>query len=69
MKAIFLTVGVLALAAMLGHFEPARASTRPVTSDEVRLSSEQTIRVDAPQSRCRNGMGNCRGGRSYGRGG
>ena len=41
MKALLSVVGVLGLAALFGLFEPASASHRPVTSDDVRLVSEE----------------------------
>jgi hypothetical protein len=41
MKAVLLAAGVLGLAAIFGGFEPTPASGQPVTSDDVRLVSEQ----------------------------
>lgn len=41
MKALLAAVGVLGLAVCFGVSRPAPASTRPVTSDDVRVVSEQ----------------------------
>lgn len=41
MKAVLAAVVVLALGVFFARFEPARASATPVTSDDVRLVSEQ----------------------------
>ena len=41
MKAVLLALGVLGLAAVFGLCEPAPAAAKPVTSDDVRLVSEQ----------------------------
>lgn len=41
MKAVLLAVGVLGLGAVFAMFEPAPASAKPVTSDDVRLVSER----------------------------
>ena len=41
MKALLLAIGILGLAAVIGKFEPASASAKAVTSDEVQLLSEQ----------------------------
>jgi hypothetical protein len=41
MKALLSVVGVFGLAAVFGFFEPASASHRSVTSEDVRLVSEE----------------------------
>ena len=41
MRALLLAVGVLGLAVVFGWSEPVPASTKPVTSDDVQLVSEQ----------------------------
>jgi hypothetical protein len=41
MKAVLFAAGVLGLAVTFGLFEPSSASGQPVTSDGVRLVSEQ----------------------------
>ena len=41
MKVLLSVFGVLGLAVVFGLFEPASASTQPVTSDDVQMVSEQ----------------------------
>jgi hypothetical protein len=41
MKVVLFTVGVLGLAVLFGLAEPMPASGQPVTTDDVRLVSEQ----------------------------
>ena len=41
MRALLLAMGVLGLAAVFGMSEPSFATSKPVTSDDVQLLSEQ----------------------------
>jgi hypothetical protein len=60
MRAVLLLFGVLGLGAVIAVFEPARASS-PVTSQEVRLVSEQK----SDQMQGRTGVKFQRNGRRY----
>ena len=66
MRALLSVIGVLGLAVVFGMSEPAPASTQPVTSDDVRLVSEQMSSEIGPMAG-RNGNtgknGRGRGGR------
>ncbi len=46
MKGLLVALGVLGLAAVFSLSEPARASSSPVASDEVRLTSEHMSITD-----------------------
>jgi len=57
MKAVLLTIGVLGLAAVFDMTEPTSASTQLVTSDDVRLVSEQRSEHRGSQVMARNKNG------------
>ena len=63
MKTLLSVVGVLGLAVVFGLSEPAPASTKPVTSDDVQLLSEQMPSQDGPQGYGKNGRFGGRDGR------
>ncbi len=48
--ALYSAAGVLGIAVVLGLSEPAPASAAPVTPDDVRLISEQTLHQNVPQA-------------------
>jgi hypothetical protein len=50
MRALLLSVGLLGLALLVAISEPAPASTQRVTSDDVELASEQTLRDIDPKA-------------------
>lgn len=69
MRALLLSAGVLGLAAFFGLFEPTPVSARPVTSDDVRVLSEQISEQQAPNQassqRCAHRF-RCFGGGGHG---
>ena len=60
MKSLLSLFGLLGLAVVFGMSEPAPASTQPVTSDDVRLVSEQTS-IEIGQKAGKNGNSGKRG--------
>ena len=65
MRALLSVVGVLGLAVVFGMFEPAPASSQPVTLDDVQLVSEQMsseIGPRAGKNGNKQGIGSGRGG-------
>ena len=58
MRALLLAAGVLGLALVFHLSEPAPASTRPVTSDDVQLLSEQMPSQSGPNGAGKNARKN-----------
>ncbi len=66
MKSLLSLFGLLGLAVVFGMSEPVPASTQPITSDDVRLVSEQTS-IEIGQKAGKNGNTGKNGTRGRGR--